>query len=91
MTASPTAGAFLSADWTAPAVDAVAVTPSDSVNFTTGPSRALYVGGAGTVVLVTAKGNIVTFVGVLAGSILPIQVLRVNSTSTTATSMVALF
>jgi hypothetical protein len=32
----------------------------------------------------------VTFVGLLAGSILPVRVSRVNNTSTTATSIVAI-
>ncbi len=78
-------------DNTVPAVDAVAVTPSDTVNISANPCRALYVGGAGTVVAVMASGNTATFAGVLAGSILPFQITRVNNTSTTATLMVALY
>lgn len=74
-----------------PPGDAVAVTPSDTVNLTV-PSRALYVGGAGNIVAVMQdSGTAVTFTGVLAGTVLPIRVLRVNATSTTATSLVALF
>lgn len=67
-----------------------AVTPSDSTNFSE-PCRALYIGGAGTVVAVNTAGSAVTFAGALAGTILPIQAIRVNSTSTTATNIVALF
>jgi hypothetical protein len=73
----------------APATDCFAITKSDTVNFTN-YCRGIYVGGAGDVVVVTPAGNAITFVGVLAGSVLPVQAKRVNSTSTTATSMVGL-
>lgn len=67
-----------------------AVTPSDSANL---PwlTRGLYIGGDGDVVAVRADGVAVTFTGVLAGSILPVSCIRVNSTSTTATAIVALY
>jgi len=68
-----------------------AVTPSDSVNLQY-ITRGLYVGGAGNVsVILPNSTTVVTFVGVLAGSILPIQTSRVNSSLTTATNIVALF
>ena len=54
------------------------------------PVRSLYVGGAGNVRVTTVNGQDVTFVGVQAGTILPISVKRVWSTSTTATSIVGL-
>lgn len=73
-----------------PASDGLAVTPHDSTDLTTA-GRALYVGVAGNVALVTTAGTVLTFVGVLAGSILPVRVSRVNSTNTTATDMIALF
>ncbi len=74
-----------------PARDAGAITPSDTVNLDN-PTRAIYVGGAGNVVAIMDGGdNAVTFVGVLAGTVLPISVKRINSTSTTATSLVALY
>ena len=69
--------------------DGFAITPSDSVDFDI-DAAAIYVGGTGTVVLVTAKGNVLTFVGVPAGTILPIDTSRVNVTSTTATAMIGL-
>jgi len=73
-----------------PAEAAAAVTPSDVTNLT--PSaKALYVGGAGDISLVTLAGDEVTLVGVPAGTFVPIRVARVNSTSTTATSIVALW
>jgi len=51
----------------------------------------VFVGGGGTVRVLTAQGSDVTFVGVLAGSILPVQVARVYATTTTATNMVRIF
>lgn len=74
----------------APCSHAAAVTPDDNtdLSYTT---RALFVGGAGNVNLVTAGGETVTFTGVTAGSVLPVRVARVKSTSTTATSIVALW
>ncbi len=70
---------------------ALAVTPHDTTEIAGGQlTRGLYVGGAGNVVAIVG-GNAITFVGVPAGSILPIRTNRVNSTNTTATSIVALF
>jgi hypothetical protein len=51
----------------------------------------LYVGGAGDLAVVTSSGSEVTLVGVVAGSFIPVQVLRVESTNTTATNIVALW
>lgn len=81
----------LHADNTAPAYSLLAVTPSDSVNFTKGPCRGLYVGVTGDVNIYMIDTTSVTFSAVPAGTILPVAALRVNSTSTTATSIVALF
>lgn len=71
-----------------------AITPSDSVNFAV-PTRGIYVGVTGDVVCVpktrTGEGAAVLFKAVPAGSVLPIAATRVNSTSTTATDLVALF
>jgi hypothetical protein len=68
---------------------AVAITPSDTVNFST-PS-VVYVGGAGTVKVTTAQGDDVTFVGVNSGSVIPVQVLRVWATGLTASSLVRVY
>lgn len=73
-----------------PSTLAVAVTPSDTVSFVQGDCRALYIGGAGNVSL-QSGGAAVVFVGVAAGTILPVETTRVNSTNTTATNIVALF
>lgn len=73
----------------APAVDAFAVTPHDSTNFTNN-AQALYVGTGGDIVLETLYGNEITFANVPSGFILPIACVRVNSTSTTASDIVGL-
>ena len=75
---------------TSPALDAFAITPSDSTDFAQ-VTRGVYVGGAGDVAAVMSDGTVVTFVGALAGSVLPIRAKRVNSTNTTATSLVGLY
>lgn len=69
--------------------NALAVTPSDSTDLAR--VGILYVGGAGNVVVDTASGQTVTFTGVPAGTILPIQVKRVRATSTTATAILTLY
>jgi hypothetical protein len=68
----------------------VAVTPHDSTNFTDGVCIGIYVGGAGDAVLIQ-QGNAVTYTGLLAGSYYPFECTRINSTSTTATNIVALY
>lgn len=74
---------------TSPADGAEVVVPDD-VSDLTNVSRALYVGGAGDIAVEMANGDTVTFVGVLAGTVLPIRINRVNSTNTTATNMIAI-
>lgn len=80
---------------------AVAITKSDTVNYdgttfnpaSAGkaiPADAIYVGGAGIVVAVFEDGSTAAFTAV-AGQILPLKTIRVNSTTTTATLMVALY
>ena len=67
-----------------------AVTPNDSTDLPQ-PARSLWVGGAGNVVRQCRRGGEnLTFVGVPAGSVLPIAATRVLATSTTATSIIAL-
>jgi hypothetical protein len=72
-----------------PASGALAVTPSDSTDFTR-RVRGLYVGGAGDISAVFSDGSTATLAGVPAGSVLPAYIRRVNSTGTTATNIVAL-
>ncbi len=72
------------------ATGAAAVTKSDSTVFSE-PIIALYVGGAGDVAVTMASGAVVTFVGVPAGTILPIEVSKVMSTNTSATTILRLW
>lgn len=74
----------------APASNAFAVTPADGSNLTRA-ARALFVGGAGDIKVDTLGGDTVTFTGVVAGSILPVRILKVYSTGTTATNIVAVY
>lgn len=66
------------------------VTPHDSTNLAH-LTRALYVGGTGNLVAVMDDGSTCLFSAIPVGTILPIQCKRVNSTSTTATLIVALY
>jgi hypothetical protein len=68
-----------------------AVTPSDTVDLPLGLTDALYVGGAGALVVVLEGGETVTFAAVPAGTTLRIRIKRVNTTGTAATSIVALY
>jgi len=73
-------------------MEAAAVTPNDSADLPNGMCRALYIGGgSGTVVLDTANNTSITFAGLQAGTILPLNVKRVRSTGTNATGIVALY
>lgn len=63
--------------------------PSDSANIAN--CRAIYVGGAGDIVLVGSDDATATFTAVPAGVILPCGAKRVNLTGTTATLLLALF
>jgi len=65
-----------------------AVTPSDTTELR---GAALYIGGAGNVALANSAGDTVTFTGVLAGSVLPVQFTKVLATGTTATNLVRLY
>ena len=71
--------------------DAAAVTTGDTSasNFIT-PS-VVYVGGGGNVKVTTAQGSDVTFSNVLSGTVIPVQVLRVWTTGTTATLMTRVY
>ena len=77
-------------DHSAPGVGLAAVTPSDSTDLT--GVRAIYVGGAGNVALrAIGDSSAVTLSSVPAGTIIPVQIDRVMSTNTTATSIVAIY
>jgi hypothetical protein len=54
------------------------------------PADAIFCGGAGTVAVVSESG-IVTGFTLAVGEILPVRAMRVNSTGTAATLLVALY
>ena len=51
----------------------------------------LYIGGAGNVKLTTSSGSDLTFNSLNAGTFVPVQTIRVWSTGTTATNIIALW
>lgn len=53
-------------------------------------ARALYVGTGGNLTIKDEYGNNVTFVGLIAGTLLPVSTDQVMSTGTSASNIVAL-
>lgn len=79
-----------------PFTRSAAITASDSVNISgDGLTDAIYVGtatgAAGTLAVVDQGGVVTSLVGVLAGTIYPLRVKRVNTTGTSASNLVALY
>lgn len=72
----------------APGGDAFSITPSDADYFP--KTRGLFVASATAVVVEMASGNVVTFTGLAAGVVHPLQVVRVLSTGTTATGIIGI-
>lgn len=79
----------LSSGLDAPASGGTTITPSD-VTVLSQPSRAVWVGVAGNLAVRMHDGTSLTFVGVSAGSLLPLRVDQVLSTGTTASSIVTI-
>lgn len=73
-----------------PAVDAFAITASDVTDFAN-VTRGIYTGAGGDIAVVFKDDTVLTFVGTVAGSILPVRAKRVNSTNTAATGMIGLY
>ena len=73
------------------ALGAVAVTPIDTVDLATVPTKGLYVGVAGNVKVDMADGTTVTFTALSSGMIHPISCKRVYDAGTTATSILAVY
>jgi hypothetical protein len=73
-----------------PASSAFAITPHNTTLFDYA-TRAIYVGGDGNISVLTVNGDTVTFVGCVAGTLIPIRARRVNSTGTTALNLVGLY
>lgn len=78
---------------------AAAVTPSDTVNIPSVSTQdgsgnngcVLYVGTGGTLKVTTIGGDEVTFTGIVSGTFVPVQVLRVWVTGTSASNIIALW
>jgi hypothetical protein len=69
---------------------ALAITPSDDDTFA--KPVTVYVGGDGDVAILPANGGeAVTFVGLVAGSVVPCRAIGVLGTGTTATNLVAVY
>ena len=66
------------------------VSPNDAADLPDGPCRALFVGGAGTVVCTDLTDTEVTLI-CGAGQIIPGWVTRVKATGTNATNIVAMY
>ena len=66
-----------------------AVTPADTGHLE--QPATLFIGGSGNLKVLTVGGSTVTFTGVLSGSVLPVLVVRVFSTGTTATNIAAMW
>jgi hypothetical protein len=51
----------------------------------------IYVGTSGNVKVTTAQGDDVVFANVPSGSVIPVQVIRVWATTTTATNLLRIY
>lgn len=72
-----------------PATNAVLITPSDSTDLVA-VTRAVYVGTTGNMKVTMQDSGTVLFTGIPAGTTLPIRVSRIWSTTTTASTIIAL-
>jgi hypothetical protein len=70
-----------------------AATPNNYSVYKAGANNGcvIYVGGAGDIEVTTAGGDRVTFIGLLAGQFIPVQVIKVWTTGTNATDILALW
>lgn len=75
---------------TQPYNKAAAITPSNTADFLLGETAAVTASGAGNIAAVFAD-NAVVVIAMAAGQLLPIKIKRINSTSTTATGLTALY
>jgi hypothetical protein len=69
---------------------ALSVTPSDTTVFSP-ETRGIYVGTTGDLAVKVQDGTSVLFKAVPAGALLPISVVQVLDTDTTASTILALF
>ena len=72
-----------------PATNAVLITPNDSTDLVA-VTRAVYVGTGGNMKVTMQDSGTVLFTGIPTGTTLPIRVSRIWSTTTTASTIIAL-
>ena len=72
-----------------PFTNAVLVSPNDEEDLEA-VTRAVYVGGTGNMKVTMQDSGTVLFTGIPAGTVLPIRVKRIWSTTTNATTIIAL-
>lgn len=65
------------------------VVPSDTAGLDQ-PGQ-IYIGGAGNLKVLTEGGDTQTFVGVIKGTILPVQVRKVFATGTSASNLLVMY
>ena len=80
---------YRTADAARPADYTTAITPSDVTRYPA--ARSVYVGGAGTVVVVHPDGTTFSYAGLTAGTVLSVQNIGVMATGTTATLLGAMY
>jgi hypothetical protein len=73
-----------------PAIAGFNIGPND-VSYLPFIPRAVYVGGQGNLAVMMFDGSIIMLAGVVAGTLLPIRVLKVFATGTTASNLVGLY
>ena len=71
--------------------DAATFTNSDTARFSPSVIWIGSISGGSVIRVLTAQGSDITFNGVQAGTVLPVQVISVFNTNTTATNLVRIF
>ena len=74
--------ATFQANLTSPITGGTTITISSSPTYSAGAVRAVWVGGAGDLSVVTVDGSTVLLVGVTAGSLIPAIITKLNGSST---------
>lgn len=74
-----------------PATQAAAITPTDTAATVFHRTRGVWGGTGGDLVVAFAEGGTVTLANVPNGSLLPISIIRVAVTNTTADDLIALY
>jgi hypothetical protein len=78
-------------NFASPADQFVAITPSDTTDIPTGPTRAIYVGTGGDISCFDRDGVACVFKNVPTGTVLPVVTRRVTAANTGASNLVAMF